>query len=236
MQPISEPTIERLEEFESLDLFNTVAKDIISVLVKYPDAKSIYRHLNGLYNNYDGLDCKLMFDFILSAMVQTKAKPFSTRYNLRTDDTEFIKEISDAITNNKLEELNCIKYSLATQNSLNLIRGYYSRRLHSLSRCIHQPMYVVISETNNCKRCYEETKEILCTACKEKLEKATAGQLKNFITTGTTIEAFNFKFKDWYVEVSSSGLYTFDRLDTSLEQYQMEIPFEENKNLQILIG
>lgn len=182
---------------------------------------------------------KDIIDTVLSMALQYNQKIPTARYNmirptasdLVTLDSLFIKFNSEVFY--KLPFLLQRLFLLSTNKSLYRTNDSTLRRL--ITRWYGLPQEEVLD--NKCKRCYTITEDIICDTCKAKIESCVEYRCTSFSTSGTTIEPFEYTFKDWYVKVTNYGEYKLTKLNKNTgSRYQPKLPYEEYQNNLNLIG
>lgn len=181
---------------------------------------------------------KIIFDKILSCVIQSSFKYKRTHFNMlpfKDDVLDKVDEVIKQQDNNTYKELPHIAQQLV---SLCTDLSRYRTPTDTLRKLLNK-FYIIENntETIKCKRCYKEIEYgVLCDECVTKLEHAVEHQAESFTTGGTSVESFNYQFKDWSVDINKYGTYTFTRLDVSDKVYQPKLPFKELQNLSMLIG
>lgn len=215
-----------------------VTNDLIELLSIKHIAKS--RESLRIYADKATGNKRIVLDIILSVLIQSIYKAPVCRYNLIQASDEYL-ELLDVLVLN-FNNTQFYKLPFILQKTIHLMTdlSMYRTSVTNLRKMIKDYYYIqqYKDENTKCKRCYTillESNE-LCCDCKAVIEDSTKFMTESFITIGTTVEAFSYKFLDWNVQVSKNGEYQFTKLDKSTKQYQLNLPFKEYQNLSILIG
>lgn len=178
-----------------------------------------------------------IFDMIISCALQASGKQPISRYNLVVPNTTHLVMLDELIVDFDKDKFNRLPHVLQKTMYLCSSPLVYRTSNANLRKLLNRYYYIDELISITCKRCYcSILNGVLCDSCKSKIEKAVEFQAESFTTTGTTIEAFEYYFKDWQVQVNNCGDYKFNRLANSSIQYQPQLPFKDYQNLLVLIG
>lgn len=181
-------------------------------------------------------ESKTIVDKIISCALQSKIRYSNTRFSNKMFTKDELKTIDECIAEHKPQLYNTL--STRAQCLVQLCTNIKLYRTpNDIIVKLLTKYYFIEHKGTMCNRCYAEIEQgDLCLDCITKIESCVKYRTESFVTTGTTILAFNYQFKDWSVDVKQSGEYTFNRLRESSEQYQAELPFKDYENLLVLIG
>lgn len=182
---------------------------------------------------------KDIIDIILSSTLQYKQKIPVARYNMLKPEASDLTIVDSLLTKFSSEVFYKLPFILQRLFMLSVNKKYYRLNDGKLRRLVTRwydiPQEVALD--NKCKRCYNSSSDILCDTCKTKIETCAEYHCTSFTVTGTTIEPFEYNFKDWSVKVTNYGEYTFTKLDKSISKtYQPKLPFIDYQNNLNLIG
>lgn len=215
-----------------------VTNDLIELLSTKHVAKS--RESLRLYVDKAKGNKRKVLDIILSVLIQSNYKAPVCRYNLIPASDEYL-ELLDVLVLN-FNSTQFYKLPFVLQKTIHLMsdESMYRTSITNLRKMIKEYHYIpqYKDENTKCKRCYTVLQEAdeLCCNCKVLIEDSAKFFVESFETVGTTVEAFNYKFLDWEVQVNKTGEYKFIRLDKSTTRYQPSLPIKEYTNLSKLIG
>lgn len=225
---------------KKLDIVINITDKILGIISSRHIALSRTRLFS--YSSSLKAEEKEVYDLIISYAMQYKGKQPVARYNLVTPEDKHLELLDSLLVNFNKDSYTRLPHILQKTfylcSSILLYRASPTVLRKSLSNyyVLAQPDTKDYTE-NFCKRCYVLTEDIICSSCAEKIHKCVEFINKSFSTTGTTIEGFEYSFKDWHVKVTSYGEYKLTKLDNeSKEQYQPNLPFKEFQNFSGLIG
>lgn len=184
----------------------------------------------------------LAFDFAISSAVQLDFKVHPPRFGVHLKitqrDLDDLQVVFSSILKGELDTTMYYKLPYSLQLYLkmcssNKVYGCTTTQLKSVV-----PVVTQLNKTteNRCKRCYASTESTLCDSCKQKIESCTEFINESFSTSGTTIEAFQYTFKDWSVTVNNWGEYSFVKGTASTEEYQPNLTIKEYQKFSVLLG
>lgn len=225
--------------FETISTTNI--EKVVNDLFKIVQEKSISasRQALYLYSTTSKGEAKLLFDIIISYAIQSRLQnQVISRYNtkqLTSDDLVEVQNLYFEYDSKRFKRLPNIAQRLLWLCSGIAIYRDSASRLRKLLSEYHIVNFPKVSQSK-CKRCYTESDTTLCQECKDKIESCAEFTSESFSTSGTTMEPFDYCFKDWEVSVSVYGEYRFTKLNTSIQRYQPNLPIKEFQNLLVLIG
>lgn len=185
-----------------------------------------------------------LFENILSVAATSTLLIPNTRFNCNKISAESIIQANTYINDILSTKTSEIKYHLLPFN-LQLLIKYCSSYTYKFKSLSYINILGTVKKFNTtevvvkrCKRCNTtlHKEEIICTSCMNKIVSCVEFACNTFSTHGTSVEDFQVSFKNWVVDVKSSGEYTFLNIERAKEQYQQSLPFKEYQKLLVLIG
>lgn len=225
--------------FENIS--TTTIENVVDDLFKIVQEKSISasRQALYLYSTTAKGESKVLFDMIISYAMQSRLQnQIISRYNTRQltqDDLVEMQKLYFEYDSKRFKRLPNVAQRLLWLCSSTSIYRDNITKLRKLVSEYHIADFPKVVQSQ-CKRCYTDSDTVLCQECKDKIESCVEFASESFSTSGTTMEAFEYYFKDWEVKVNNHGDYKFTKLNTSLQRYQPSLPIKEFQNLLVLIG
>lgn len=225
--------------FENISI--TTIEKVVNDLFKIVQEKSISASRQALYSYSMAAqrEDKVLFDMIISYAIQsTLHNDIISRYNTRPLTQESLVEVQQLYFSYDSRRFKKLPNTAQRLLWLCSSTSVYRDSIAKLRRLIteYHPVEFPKTVQSQCKRCYSDSENTLCASCIKKIESCVEFTSDSFSSTGTTMEPFEYYFKDWEVTVNNQGEYKFKKLNKSLQRYQPNLPIKEFQNLMVLIG